>query len=116
MFLFVTAQAPKISKDKIDKMVQELKDREEKQKSYSRRRKFLEEKDIDSINDRNEHFNKKIERAVGKYTLEIKNNLERGTVRYSRRENRSGHCVLASFIIKQTFRPLSNIILAFNFT
>ncbi|KAG5247946.1 GCIP-interacting family protein [Salix suchowensis] len=36
-------------------------------------------KDIDSINDRNEHFNKKIERAFGKYTLEIKNNLERGT-------------------------------------
>lgn len=72
-------QAPKISEDKIDKMVKELKDREEKRKSFSRRRKFHEEKDIDSINDRNEHFNKKIERAFGKYTLEIKNNLERGT-------------------------------------
>ncbi|GMH13524.1 hypothetical protein Nepgr_015365 [Nepenthes gracilis] len=72
-------KAPKISEDKIDKMVQELKDREEKRKSFSRRRKFHEEKDIDSINDRNEHFNKKIERAFGKYTLEIKNNLERGT-------------------------------------
>lgn len=47
--------------------------------SFSRRRRFREEKDIDSINDRNEHFNKKIERAFGKYTLEIKNNLERGT-------------------------------------
>ncbi|XWS67727.1 hypothetical protein CRYUN_Cryun04dG0030200 [Craigia yunnanensis] len=70
---------PKISEDKIDKMVKELKDREEKRNSFSRRRKFHEEKDIDSINDRNEHFNKKIERAFGKYTLEIKNNLERGT-------------------------------------
>ncbi|KAF8048827.1 hypothetical protein N665_2389s0004 [Sinapis alba] len=70
---------PKISKDKIDKMAKELHDREEKRQEFSRRRKFREEKDIDSINDRNEHFNKKIERAFGKYTLEIKNNLERGT-------------------------------------
>ncbi|KAF7810771.1 pre-mRNA-splicing factor syf2 [Senna tora] len=72
-------KTPKISEDKIDRMVQELKDRDEKRQSFSRRRKFHEEKDIDSINDRNEHFNKKIERAFGKYTLEIKNNLERGT-------------------------------------
>ncbi|KAK6143360.1 hypothetical protein DH2020_023708 [Rehmannia glutinosa] len=72
-------KSPKISEDKVDKMVKELKEREEKSRAFSRRRKFREEKDIDSINDRNEHFNKKIERAFGKYTLEIKNNLERGT-------------------------------------
>ncbi|KAF8380818.1 hypothetical protein HHK36_028312 [Tetracentron sinense] len=72
-------KAPKISEDKIDKMVKELQDKEEKRKAFSRRRRFHEEKDVDSINDRNEHFNKKIERAFGKYTLEIKNNLERGT-------------------------------------
>ncbi|KAL9274373.1 Pre-mRNA-splicing factor syf2-like protein [Drosera capensis] len=72
-------KAPKVSEDRIDRMVQELKQREEKRKSFSRRRRFRDEKDIDSINDRNEHFNKKIERAFGKYTLEIKNNLERGT-------------------------------------
>ncbi|KAJ4834535.1 hypothetical protein Tsubulata_013679, partial [Turnera subulata] len=72
-------KAPKISEDKIERMVKELKDRDEKRQSFSRRRRFHEEKDIDSINDRNEHFNKKIERAFGKYTLEIKNNLERGT-------------------------------------
>ncbi|GLT42938.1 hypothetical protein SLA2020_169150 [Shorea laevis] len=72
-------KAPKSSEDKIEKMVKELKDQDEKRKSFSRRRRFHEEKDIDSINDRNEHFNKKIERAFGKYTLEIKNNLERGT-------------------------------------
>lgn len=72
-------KSPKISEDKVDRMVKELKDREEKRNSFSRRRRFHEEKDIDSINDRNEHFNKKIERAFGKYTLEIKNNLERGT-------------------------------------
>ncbi|CAA7021962.1 unnamed protein product [Microthlaspi erraticum] len=72
-------KAPKTSKDKIDKMAKELLDREQKRQDFSRRRKFREEKDVDSINDRNEHFNKKIERAFGKYTLEIKNNLERGT-------------------------------------
>ncbi|KAJ6708038.1 GCIP-INTERACTING PROTEIN P29 [Salix viminalis] len=72
-------KTPKISEDKIEKMVKELKDRDENRKSFSRRRRFRDEKDIDSINDRNEHFNKKIERAFGKYTLEIKNNLERGT-------------------------------------
>ncbi|CAL9181215.1 unnamed protein product [Musa hybrid cultivar] len=72
-------KATKIPEENIDRMVKELQDREAKRKSFSRRRKFHEEKDIDSINDRNEHFNKKIERAFGKYTLEIKNNLERGT-------------------------------------
>ncbi|GAV69001.1 SYF2 domain-containing protein [Cephalotus follicularis] len=72
-------KAPKVSEDKIERMVKELNDRDAKRKSFSRRRKFHDEKDIDSINDRNEHFNKKIERAFGKYTLEIKNNLERGT-------------------------------------
>lgn len=56
-------KSPKISEDKIDRMVKELKDREEKRNSFSRRRRFHEEKDIDSINDRNEHFNKKIGRA-----------------------------------------------------
>lgn len=75
----LTGQAPKVSEEKVAKMVKELKDREEKRNSFSRRRRYHEEKDIDSINDRNEHFNKKIERAFGKYTLEIKNNLERGT-------------------------------------
>lgn len=61
-------KAPKTSEDKIERMVKELKDRDENRKSFSRRRRFRDEKDIDSINDRNEHFNKKIERAFGKYT------------------------------------------------
>jgi len=63
----------------IDRMVKELEDRGKNRKEFSRRRKFHDERDIDSINDRNEHFNRKIERAFGKYTVEIKNNLERGT-------------------------------------
>lgn len=72
-------QAPEIPEENIDKMVAEITDRGRMRKEFSRRRKFHDEKDIDSINDRNEHFNRKIERAFGKYTVEIKNNLERGT-------------------------------------
>lgn len=75
----IDLQPSKIPEKNVDRMVKELQDREAKRASFSRRRKFRDEKDIDSINDRNEHFNKKIERAFGKYTLEIKNNLERGT-------------------------------------
>ncbi|KAJ7541994.1 hypothetical protein O6H91_10G084800 [Diphasiastrum complanatum] len=72
-------KTPDIPEENIDKMVNELEERALNRNGFSRRRKFHEEKDIDAINDRNEHFNRKIERAFGKYTVEIKNNLERGT-------------------------------------
>ena len=79
-YLFPLAlKSTEVPQENIDKMVAELEDRDRKRKAFSRRRKFHDEKDIDSINDRNEHFNRKIERAFGKYTVEIKNNLERGT-------------------------------------
>eukprot|EP00897_Mesotaenium_endlicherianum_P006407 jgi/Mesen1/5795/ME000293S04953 len=68
-----------LPEENINRMVGELEDRQNKRRDFSRRRTFHDEKDIDSINDRNEHFNRKIERAFGKYTVEIKNNLERGT-------------------------------------
>ncbi len=51
----------------------------EKRSKYSRRRTFDEDEDIDYINERNMNFNKKLERFYGKYTAEIKQNLERGT-------------------------------------
>ncbi len=72
-------QTPEVPEENIDRMVKELEERNGKRKEFSRRRRYREEKDIDSINERNEHFNRKIERAFGKYTVEIKNNLERGT-------------------------------------
>ena len=40
---------------------------------------FIEEKDVDYINDRNRKFNEKLERNYSKYAAEIKGNLERGT-------------------------------------
>jgi len=63
----------------VDRMVAELEDRKRRSSGFSRRRKFSADKDVDYINDRNAHFNKKIERAFGQYTQEIKANLERGT-------------------------------------
>lgn len=49
-------------------MVDEMKQLDEKRKKYSRRRTHRDERDVDFVNDRNQHFNKKIERAFGKYT------------------------------------------------
>ena len=49
------------------------------QPAFSRRRSEHGAADIDYINDRNKHFNKKIKRAYDKYTVEIRQNLERGT-------------------------------------
>ena len=71
--------APKISDKNVDRMVQELEVQREKREKYSRRRKYYEGRDVDSINDRNAHFNKKIGRAFDQYTTDIKMNLERGT-------------------------------------
>jgi len=51
----------------------------EKRSKYSRRRTYDPDEDIDYINERNMKFNKKLERFYGKYTTEIKQNLERGT-------------------------------------
>lgn len=72
-------QAPKVSEAALDRMVGELTDRSKKRKEFSRRRTVYESRDVDSINDRNAHFNKKLERSYGKFTTEIKQNLERGT-------------------------------------
>ena len=65
--------------DKVDRMVAELEAQKNKRANFSRRRKHYDEKDVTHINDRNEHFNRKIERSFGQHTREIKANLERGT-------------------------------------
>nr|XP_033786867.1 pre-mRNA-splicing factor SYF2 [Geotrypetes seraphini] len=67
------------SKEGIDKMVADLDKQIEKREKYSRRRAYNDDADIDYINERNAKFNKKAERFYGKYTAEIKQNLERGT-------------------------------------
>ncbi|XP_074655376.1 pre-mRNA-splicing factor syf2-like [Tubulanus polymorphus] len=69
----------KDSTDNIDRMVTDLEKQISKREKYSRRRAFDDEADIDYINERNQRFNQKLERFYGKYTTEIKQNLERGT-------------------------------------
>lgn len=69
----------KDSEDAINRMVGDLEKQIEKRSKYSRRRTFDEEADVDYINERNAKFNQKLERFYGKYTAEIKQNLERGT-------------------------------------
>lgn len=63
----------------IDRLVDGMENDYKRQSRFSRRRTFDHDADIDYINDRNMAFNKKIERFYGKYTTEIKQNLERGT-------------------------------------
>ncbi|KAM4541168.1 pre-mRNA-splicing factor syf2 [Fundulus diaphanus] len=67
------------TKDGIDRMVEDVEKQIEKRAKYSRRRAYNDDADIDYINERNAKFNKKAERFYGKYTAEIKQNLERGT-------------------------------------
>jgi pre-mRNA-splicing factor SYF2 len=72
-------KVPSIPESNVDKMVAELTAKEKSRAEFSRRRAFRDNRDVDSINDRNAKFNKKAERAFGKFTVETKANLERGT-------------------------------------
>ncbi|KAM9787580.1 pre-mRNA-splicing factor syf2 isoform X2 [Syngnathus typhle] len=67
------------SEEGIDRMVEDVEKQIEKRAKYSRRRAYNDDADIDYINERNAKFNQKAERYYGKYTAEIKQNLERGT-------------------------------------
>jgi cyclophilin family peptidyl-prolyl cis-trans isomerase len=67
------------SADGLERMTAELEERRNKAKQFSRRRTVQDGADVNYINDRNQHFNKKIARAFDKYTVEIRQNLERGT-------------------------------------
>ncbi|WAR07065.1 SYF2-like protein [Mya arenaria] len=69
----------KDSKEAVDRMVDDLEKQIAKRAKYSRRRTHDEDADIDYINERNNKFNKKLERFYGTYTADIKQNLERGT-------------------------------------
>ena len=68
-----------VPQDKIDRMAAELEAQKQKRANFSRRRTHRDDADVTHINERNEHFNRKIERAFGEHTREIKANLERGT-------------------------------------
>lgn len=63
----------------LNRLVADLEKTDEDRKKWSRRRATRDGDTVDYINGRNEHFNKKIKRAYDKYTVEIRQNIERGT-------------------------------------
>eukprot|EP01012_Entosiphon_sulcatum_P007282 TRINITY_DN1365_c0_g1_i1.p1 TRINITY_DN1365_c0_g1~~TRINITY_DN1365_c0_g1_i1.p1 ORF type:complete len:265 (+),score=74.02 TRINITY_DN1365_c0_g1_i1:24-797(+) len=63
----------------VQRMVDELNGQQQKRANFHRRRQFWEDKNVDYINERNRVFNEKLSRAFDPYTIEIKQNLERGT-------------------------------------
>jgi len=69
----------KPTNEAVDKMCADLEKQVEKRQGYSRRRGEKAGADVDFINERNMRFNSKVERFYGRYTTEIKQNLERGT-------------------------------------
>jgi len=69
----------KDSPDAISRMALDVVEQKAKREKFSRRRRHDPDADIDYINERNMKFNQKCERFYGKYTQDIKDNLERGT-------------------------------------
>lgn len=68
-----------ISQAAKDRVAKDVEDRQAANRKFSKRRMHLDAVDVDYINDKNAHFNKKLARAFDKYNVEIKQNLERGT-------------------------------------
>ena len=68
----------KASKEGIEKLQKFMKERDEKRRKRNMAEKIKDSKG-DGINDGNSKFNAKLDRHYGKYTKEIKANLERGT-------------------------------------
>ncbi|CDW74497.1 peptidyl-prolyl cis-trans cyclophilin-type family protein [Stylonychia lemnae] len=59
-------------------LAQDVEKQIEKRGQFQRTRMFVEDKDIDYINERNRVFNEKLERNFGKHAAEIKANIENG--------------------------------------
>lgn len=71
--------APEVAPEGLARMVNELAERQKSRDAFSRRRRHNEDAASDGINERNAHFNRKLERSYGAFTAEIKGNLERGS-------------------------------------
>ena len=70
----------KLEKDKIDRLVSELKKAEEvRLKKTRQRRGEDDDKDVTYINEKNKQFNQKLARFYNKYTTDIRESFERGT-------------------------------------
>uniref|UniRef100_A0A0G4HEM6 peptidylprolyl isomerase n=1 Tax=Chromera velia CCMP2878 TaxID=1169474 RepID=A0A0G4HEM6_9ALVE len=75
----ISAHGFQPSEEAKDRLASEMEKQIAKKSTFSRRRMAVEDEDVSYINKRNEHFNKKLDRAFGDHTREIRQNLERGT-------------------------------------
>ncbi|KAA8900493.1 SYF2 splicing factor-domain-containing protein [Sphaerosporella brunnea] len=64
-------------KEAVDRLVADLRKAEDARMS---RKRGGEDDDVTNINDKNKQFNQKLQRAYGKYTKEIRDSFERGTM------------------------------------
>ncbi|KAL8293213.1 hypothetical protein RQP46_000907 [Phenoliferia psychrophenolica] len=69
----------KPSEDAIDRVIGKINLDLDKRQKRSRERKNEDEGDITYINEKNKHFNKKLERYYNTHTKDIRDNFERGT-------------------------------------
>jgi pre-mRNA-splicing factor SYF2 len=63
----------------MNKLAEDVRNQVKKRDQYHRRRMYDPDAPIDFINERNRKFNHKLERYYGKYTEDLKEDLERGT-------------------------------------
>ena len=61
------------------RLMDAIQKQQDKKDKFSRRRMHVEDEDVLHVNERNKHFNKKMDRHYGDHVLEIRQNLERGT-------------------------------------
>ena len=71
-------KAPSISTSGLNRLQKDVEDRHEAKRKKKQRMEF-DSTDVDGINSKNIDFNKKLKRSFDKYTVEIRQNLERGT-------------------------------------
>jgi hypothetical protein len=69
----------KITQSGLDRLTSHIEQKEIDRKKFHKRRIVVDAHNVDYINDRNAAFNKKLKKSFDKYTVEIRQNLERGT-------------------------------------
>lgn len=68
-----------VSQSGLNRLAKEIEEKEEAKKKYRKHRMEFDATDVDGINAKNLNFNKKLKRSFDKYTVEIRQNLERGS-------------------------------------
>jgi pre-mRNA-splicing factor SYF2 len=68
-----------VPKAALERLGKRIEAREKEKEKFSRRRMHTDAGDVDYINEDNAKFNKRVKRSFDKYTVEIRQNLERGT-------------------------------------